>query len=77
MHIEEPVRGEGFGVVISGQMEVVQATLKGGSSSGQGRRGRDKGDDDEHDGEESKGEDGMVASGLGGCGGSYMDGCRR
>jgi hypothetical protein len=29
MRIEEPVRGEGFGVVISGQMEVVQATLKG------------------------------------------------
>jgi hypothetical protein len=73
MRIEEPVRGEGFGVVISGQMEVVQATLKGGSSSGRGRRGRDgdEGDDDDDDGEEGEGEDGMI--GLGGYGGSYMD----
>ena len=39
MRIKEPVRGEGFGVVISGRMEVVQATPKG--SKGRGRRWRD------------------------------------
>jgi len=57
MRIEEPVRGEGFGIVISGQMEVVQATLKGGSGTGKGRRGRDgdEGDDDDDDGEEGRG----------------------
>jgi len=72
--MEEPVRSEGFGVVLSGQMEVVQATLKPGS--GRGRRGRgdgeEGGDEDEDDGDEGEGEeDGMI--GLGGYGGSYMD----
>jgi hypothetical protein len=73
MRIEEPIRGEGFGVVISGQMEVVQATLKGGSGAGRGRKGRegDEGDDEDDDGEDGEGEDGMI--GLGGYGGSYMD----
>lgn len=77
MRMEEPVRSEGFGVVISGQMEVVQATVKPGSGSGgsgRGRRGRgdgEEGDEDEDDGEEGEGEDGMI--GLGGYGGSYMD----
>jgi len=73
MRVEEPIRGEGFSVVISGQMEVVQATLKGGSGAGRGRKARegDEGDDDEDDGEEGEGEDEMI--GLGGYGGSYMD----
>jgi hypothetical protein len=42
LRIEEPVRGEGFGVVIGGQMKVVQATLKGNAARGRrvgGRRG--------------------------------------
>ena len=71
MKIEDPVRGEGFGLVISGQMEVVQATLKG--NTGRGRRGRDgeMRDEDEDDGEEGEGEDGMI--GLGGYGGSYIN----
>ena len=72
MRMEELVRSEGFGVVVSGQMEVVQATLKPGGS-GRGRWGEgEEGDEDEDDGEEGEGEeDGMI--GLGSYGGSYMD----
>ena len=53
-------------------MEVVQATLKGGSGAGRGRKARegDEGDDDEDDGEEGEGEDEMI--GLECYGGSYV-----
>ena len=75
IRLEEPVRGEGFGIVISGEMEVVQATLKGGLGPGaRGRRVRGDGEADDDDGDEDdegEGEDGMI--GLGGYGGSYMD----
>jgi hypothetical protein len=67
--VEEPVIGEGFGVVFSGQMEFVQATLK--CNTGRGRRGNDGDKEDEDDGEDGEGEDGMT--GLGCYGGSYMD----
>jgi len=70
--LKNPSRGEGFSVVISGQMEVVQATLKGGSGASRGRKARegDEGDDDEDDGEEGEGEDEMI--GLECYGGSYV-----